>query len=211
MMKVYKTSPIILNTINYLTIAVLLIATHNKEFITAFGIWYDLFFAVSLFCAALTTIDIALKKRFDTSKVNNILGKSQAILYSLPTSILIVGLSYIGVATYSAQFIIGFSASLLILLITSSLSKISDLVIFYISTFIVNYLIFWYDLKMLRNIEYYYYPFYDFDEMWGRADRRPFEVLLTFFIFSLFTLLRILYFYNKKLRKPIKNILRIDL
>jgi hypothetical protein len=200
-MKVNKILPIIINIINYLTIAVLLIVTNDKEFITAVGIWYDLFFAVSLFCAALTTINIALKMRFNESKESNILSKSQAILYSLPTSILIVGLSYIGVATYSAQFIIGISASLLILLITAYIDKISDLVIFYISTVIVNYLIFWYDLKLLRNFEYYYYPFYDFDEVWGGAYRRPFEVLVTFFVFSVFTLFRYLYLYVKRRKK----------
>jgi hypothetical protein len=202
-MKGYKISPIIFNIINYLTIAVLLIVTNDKEFITAVGILYDLFFAVSLFCAALTTINIALKRRFNESKESNILGKSQAVFYSLPTSILIVGLSYIGVATYSVYFIIGFFASCLILLITANINKISDLVIFYIFTFIVNFLIFWFDLKLLNNIENYYYPFFD---DWNGAKRAPFPVLITFYIFSVFTLFRFLYLYVKRKKKIEKEV-----
>jgi hypothetical protein len=133
------------------------------------------------------TLTIVLKNK----RLQKSLHIINIILYSVPSSVIMLLFTYVGFAidTYDIYYIV--PAALFILIITASINNYKDQIVVYISTFIVHEIIFWIDIYSLVPILELYNSGFDLDN-WGAVKRLPTYELPTFVCFSFFIGLRIL-------------------
>lgn len=189
-----------MNISQYSVLLFLLLITRNNSLVSVVLVLYRVFFTILFFCSLIKTIDIIFTYKNNFIKTYSIANKAQSILYGIPTAIIIVVFSYIGVALRESEIKIAFFASLITLIITIDITSITGLNTYYLSTFVFNLTLFWFDLNILHNIKSYYSPDFDF-EQWGGVQRFPLEVFITFFIYSIVTLLRFLYLIDYRKQK----------